>query len=77
MSTSVLVPRCAMCCVFRCMAAFCFQVRFRMSRCASVGAHSTAAVCAMCVYSVFGAVTRLVVVLPSESEVVQHGCTMR
>ena len=43
---------------------------------ASVGAHSTAAVCAMCVYSVFGTVTRLVVVLPSESKVVQHGCTL-
>ena len=38
--------------------AFYFQVRFRMSRCTSVGAHSTAIVCAMCVYSVFGAVTR-------------------
>ena len=66
-----------MCCVFGCMPAFCFQIRFRMSRCTSVGAHSTATVCAMCVYKVFGAVTRLVFVLPSESKVVQHGCTLR
>ena len=54
MSTSFWFSRCAMCCVFCCMPACCFQVRFRMSRCASVGAHSTATVCAMCVYQVFG-----------------------
>ena len=48
-----------MCCVFCCMPAFCFQVRFRMSRCTSVGAHSTAAVCAMCVYSVFFALSHV------------------
>ena len=38
---------------------FCFQVRFRMSRCTSVGAHPTATMCVMCVYKIFGALTRL------------------
>ena len=41
------------------MPAFCFQVRFRMSRCASVGARPTATMCAMCVYKIFGVLTRL------------------
>ena len=48
-----------MCCVFCFMPAFCFRVRFRMSRCASVGAHPTVTMCAMCVYKIFGALTRL------------------
>ena len=65
-----------------CVACFvvCPHFVFKFSfacRVARVCVHSTATVCAMCVHSVFGAVTRLVVVLPSESQVVQHCCTLR
>ena len=73
----VLVPRCAKCCESCCMPACCFQFRFCMSRCASVGAHSTATVCARCVYQVFGVRHTQVVVSPSACQVVQHGCTLR
>ena len=48
-----------------------------MSRCASVGAHSIATVCAMCVSEVFRVRHTLVVVSPSACQVVQHGCIMR
>ena len=34
-------------------------------------------VCDVCYSVFFCAVTRLIVVLPSESQVVQHGCTLR
>ena len=33
--------------------------------------------CAMCVHKVFGVRHTFVVVLPSECQVVQHGCTLR
>ena len=45
---------CVACFVVCPHVVFNFGVACRMSRCASVGAHSTATVCAMCVYQVFG-----------------------
>ena len=65
-----------MCCVFCFMPAFCFQVRFRMSRCTKRCASDCDNVCDVCLQNLWRPHT-FVVVLPSEPQVVQHACTLR